>query len=125
MLKNIKFCVADDNCAMACEEMLIGLQVLPHLRVNNKMLLEASIHTVDGTDCSLTDMSPSKIGKRGRLMTARLNRKCNEEKRPAAVRPRVDYHTVRQKDEPLPDPSLLDPIDVDQHEEIRKAVEDS
>ena len=123
-LKNIRFLVADDDGAMTCEDLLIGLPVLRHLRVDTKTLLEANISNLDGTDCSLHGKPPTNMGKLGRLMTARLNRQRNDDKRPAADRPKVNYHAAHTEEDPFPDPSLLDPIDEDQHDDIRKAVAD-
>ena len=71
-----------------------------------------------------TAASTANMGKLGRLMTARLNRQINDDTRPAADRPKVNFHAARTKEDPFPDPSLLDPIDEDQHDDIRKAVED-
>jgi len=126
-LKNITFLVADDDDAMVCEDLLIGLPVLKHLRVDTKTLLEENITALDGTDCGLIDAPRGPMGKLGRLMTARLNGQGNAvgtASRVAATdRPKVHYHQARHAEDPFPDPSLLDPIDNDQHDDIRKAVE--
>ena len=122
-LKNIKFLVADDDDALACEDLLIGLPVLKHLRVDTKTLLEDNIKTLDGTDCSLTDQVRDKTGKLGRLMSARFNGQDNFNEPPPSNRPKVNYNTARNEEDPFPDPSLLDPIDADQHEDICKAVD--
>lgn len=123
-LKNIRYLVPDDDNAMVCEDVLIGLPVLKHLRVDTKTLLEDNIKNLDGTDCSLTDHPKMQMGKLGRLMTARLNRQYDGESPPTATRPKVNYVTARTEEHPFPDPSLLDPIDTDQHDDICKAIED-
>lgn len=107
-LKNTKFFVADENCAMVCEDLLIGLPVWRYLRLDTQTLLEAGIQTLEGTDCSLSEVPP-KMGKLGRLMTVCLNRQCDEDSRPEANRPTVKYHKACLEEDPLPDPSLLDP----------------
>lgn len=61
-------------------------------------------------------------------MFARLNRVDNEQvdppTNPDPTRPKVNYNTARTEEDPLHDPSLLDPIDMDQHEDIKAAVRD-
>ena len=109
---------------MTCEDLLIGLPVLRHLRVDTETLLEANIKSLDGTHCSLDGKPPTNMGKIGRLMTARLNRQSNDDTIPAADRPKVSFHAVRIEEDPFPDPSLLEPIDEYQQDDIRKSVED-
>ena len=122
-LKNISFLVADDSTT--CEDMLIGLPVLQHLRVDTRTLLEDKISSLDGTDCCLEDDGDMKPGKLGRIMAARVNRlqeKSSNQANPMADRPRVDYNHARNEPDPFPDPSLLDPIDKNQHDDITAAV---
>ena len=50
-LRNITYLVADDE--IACEDLLIGLSVLRHLKVDTKTLLETNRASLDGTDSPL------------------------------------------------------------------------
>lgn len=124
-LKNIRYLVADD--ALTCKDLLIGLPVLRHLRIDTRTLLENNIANLDGTNCSLADSRSTTKGNLGRLMTAMLNRQVdrNVSKSSNAPpnRPRVHYNSARNEEEPFPDPSLLDPVDADQHEEIKSVAE--
>ena len=94
-LRKVNYIIADDDSAIKCEGLLIGLPVLQHLRVDKKTQLEAKIHSLDGTDCSLLNQEPSNIGKLGRLMTERLNRQREDETRPADDLTRVNYQKAR------------------------------
>lgn len=123
-LKIITFLVADDDGVMVCEDLLFGLPVLRLLRVDTKTPLEANIHSLDGAECSLPDQQPTNMSKLGRLMTVRLSRQCDDDKRPAADRPRISYHQACAEEDPFPGPSLPDPMGVDQHADICKAVKD-
>ena len=62
-----------------------------------------------------------------RLMMARLNGYQNHKSihrvRVTADRPRVDFHDARTEEDLFVDPSLLDPLDNEQHQEIREPVE--
>ena len=125
-LKNLRFLIPDD--AVASEDMLIGRPVLRHLRVDTKTLLEERVSSLDGTDCSPDLLPKANGGHVSRLMLARLNRVNNDEvdTPPTAdpTRPKVNYFSARAEEDPLPDPSLLDPIDEEQHEDIKTAVDD-
>lgn len=126
-LKNIRFLIADD--AMTCEDLLIGIAVLEHLRVDTKTLLEDRIESLDGTDCS-PDLLQRKTtgGQVSRIMLARLNRVGNDQMDapnptvPDPTRPKVNYYRARTEGDPFPDPSLLDPVDMEQHEAITTAL---
>lgn len=113
--------IADDE--LACEELLIGLPVQPYLQVDTRSLLENSISSLDGKDCSQIQSIEDNGGCVLRLMIARLNRVSSQEKDTEfelqANPPRVDYNRTRQEPEPFPDPSLLDPIDRDQGKEVQ------
>lgn len=123
-LKNIRYLVADDS--LTCEDILIGLPVLRHLRVDTRTLLEDNYTSLHGTDCALNDSETQKTGKLGRIMSARLNQIQETDKEPSEkidpARPKVNYHKARTEEDPFPDPSLLDLIDKDQHDEIKAAV---
>lgn len=132
-LCNISFLVADDD--LACEDLLIGLPVLQHLRIDSKTLLENNRATLDGTDCAeVGNPTATHIGRVGHFMVARTMRvKGNSYKhgieygqrsaQPSRDRPRVHYDEARSAPDPFPDPSLLDPLDDAQHDDIRAAVE--
>ena len=62
-------------------------------------------------------------------MVGRLNRLKNDQMDmttgpPNPSRPKVNYFSARAEEDPMPDPSLLDPVDEDQHEDIKTAVAD-
>jgi len=95
--------------------------------VDTRTLLENNRAVLDGSDCSDIG-NPTALrrgGKISRMMIARLNRiqeaesPSEESHRLLADRPRVNYHTARSEEDPFPDPSLLDPVDTEQHAEIR------
>lgn len=53
-------------------------------------------------------------------MSARLNRHVDEDSETVGPnRLNIKYYAARQKEDPFPDASLLDPIDEDQHDEIK------
>lgn len=54
-LLNIE-CLAPDE-ALTCEDMIIGLPVLHHLKVDSKTLLEQNRGALDGTDCSAVNVA--------------------------------------------------------------------
>ena len=64
-----------------------------------------------------------------RLMIARLNRIrkegffSNSDNNLSSDGPRLNFNTVRTEEDPFPRPSLLDPLDTDQHGETRIAVD--
>lgn len=126
-LINITYLVADGD--LAVQDLLIGLPVLKHLGVDTKLLLEVRRALLDGPYCSTTRAvgNGTHGGQVSRLMIARLNRVLN--KSVEAVmnasndRPHVGYYKARDRQDSFPDPSLLDPIDHDQHEEIESATE--
>lgn len=127
-LSNVTFLVADGD--LPCEDLLVGLPVLRHLQVDTRTLLEDRVSVLDGTDCSHIE-NPTTLSQGGSvsgMMIARLTR--IQEKKQFIVtdlpsnRPRINYNTARTEEDPFPDASLLDPIDEDQHEEIRQAVSD-
>ena len=122
---NITFLVADDG--LTDEDLLIGLPVLEHLKLDTRTMLERNCRDLDGMDCSQvgnpTRTSPG--GSVSRLMIARLNgyqsHKSIHRVRVPADRPRVNYHTARTEEDHFVDPFLLDPLEIDQHQEIREA----
>lgn len=117
-LKNICFVVADD--AVACKDLLISRPVLLNLHVDTRTTLEDRLVTLDGTERSPDLLPPTKGGRVSPIMVTRLNRVDNDQvKSPPAVdpdRPTVNYYRTRAEKDPLPNPSLLDPIDAEQHE---------
>lgn len=123
-LANVSFLVADDE--LACEELIIGLPVLRHLQVDTRTLLENNRSVLDGSDCSHVGnpTTRSRGGIVSRMMFARMNRVVPEHTANEIAgqrkedRPRVNFYTARTEEDPFPDPSLLDPIDSDQHGEI-------
>lgn len=132
-LTNLKFFVADDE--LAAEEILIGLPVLRHLGVDTKTMLERDRERLDGADCSALKSSKNG-GSVSRLMIARHNRIVNtpkEDEIPGEQglsgskledrRPRVDYFESKEEEDPFPDESLLDPIDVAQQDEVMKEIQ--
>lgn len=125
-LKNIGFLVADDEKALHCEELLMGLSVLRHLRVDTKTSLERNIKSLNGTYCSFLDTGFIKTGELGRITRARLHLQLGEtinaSREPDLPLPKVNYNTSRTEEDPFPDSSLLDQIDSEQHEEIKQAV---
>lgn len=57
-------------------------------------------------------------------MVARINRIENDDVEPINPnRPKRNYYHASNKTGPFTDPSLLDPIYVDQHEDIREALD--
>ena len=123
-LVNVTYLVADDT--LNCEDLLIGRPVLLHLQVDSRTLLENNRSLLDGTDCSQVG-NPTASDQRGlinRIMVARINRISNDDVEPLrSDRAKVNHFRSRNETVPFPDPSLLDPIDVDQHGEIRHALE--
>lgn len=122
-LCNISFLVAEDD--LACEDMLIGLPVLQHLKVDTKTLLENNRATLDGVDCSKVGQSEkgSTSDHADRLVTRMEALSRNEASEVDQHRERVNYYQTRQSEDPFPDPSLLDPIDSEQHAHINQSIE--
>ena len=121
-LANVTYLVADDD--LACEDILIGLPVLRHLQVDTRTLLETNRSALDGIDCSDVG-NPSldeRSGRVSRLMICRLNRVRNNYPSSQGDRPHVHYRAARTEDDPFPDPSLLDPVDSTQHDEVLEAI---
>lgn len=70
---NIEYFVGDAE--LAVEDLPSGLQVLRHLRVDTKTLLEGLRDSVDGSDSTkaMAVSISNNTGRLGRLMNARLN----------------------------------------------------
>lgn len=121
-LVGVTFVVADDD--LACEDMHIGHPVLHHLQVEPKTLLEHNRAVLDGTDCSSVrnNVLNDQGGRVSRIMIACLNRVLGDgseaSDQPSLGRSRVKYYQARSEADPFPDPSLLDPVDNEQEEEI-------
>lgn len=62
------------------------------------------------------------------MMFARMNRaetgmsETEADDQLSATRPRVNYYSARLGKDPFPDPSLLDPVDADQHEDVKTEI---
>lgn len=98
-LVNITFLVADDD--LPCEDLLIGLPVLQHLKIDTRTLLENNRAELGGADCTL-GMDPlvnMTGGYVSRLMVARLNHLPNREHLhlPDPLRPRANYYRIGRK----------------------------
>lgn len=106
--QKMKFLVAEDNGAMSSSA---------------KSLIQDNIKIIDGTDCNLDAVPRSKMSKPRRPMTDSLNIQREDFPEPPHSRPKVHYDDVRTQEDPFPDPSLLDPIDLDQQDGILTAVD--
>lgn len=137
-LANVALFVADAD--LACEPLSIGLPVLQQLEVNTRTMLEKNQAVLDGDDWfHIGNMTTEDQGGTvSRMMIARLNSIGTAEDaddngtKHQTDWPRVNYQTARTEEDPFPDPSLLDPIGSDQHNDIRtyeasmkKSAEDS
>ena len=73
-LKHVTFLVLDDD--LANEDLLIGLPVLEHVKVDTRTLLEQNRAQFDGSDCSQVGnlTIDSSRGAVSRIMIARMNR---------------------------------------------------
>lgn len=71
-LLNVTFLFTNDE--MACEDLLVGLPVLPHLGIDSRTLLEHNWHNLNETDCAYINTHPrhDTAGYLSRLMIARL-----------------------------------------------------
>ena len=59
-------------------------------------------------------------------MIARMNREQDiDQPDNHPKRERVNYYTAREEEDPFPDPSLIDPLDSDQAEDITKGIEEA
>lgn len=80
------------------------------------------------TGCSLDGSETVKTGKLGRVMTVWARSVSSNDLDSAArasnKRPKGNYCPARTEEDPFPNLSLLDPIEKDQHEGIRTAVEE-
>ena len=129
-LVNVTYLVADGE--LTCEDLLIGLPVLQHLHVDTRTLLENNRAELDGSDCSNIGhrTMENRHGTVSRMMIARLNRtrevnsaSSTENGEPSPERPRVNYYSARNEEDPLPDPSLIGLVDSDEQTDIEKALE--
>lgn len=127
-LLNVRYLVAESN--LTAEDVLIGLPVLRHFGVDTKTLLEERRDLLDGSDCS--NVEAGKGGTVSRLMVARLHcvpneavsEDCSKEGDPTYSRDSsVDYYRVREEEDPFPDPSVLDPLDIDQEDAIESGID--
>lgn len=97
-LANITFFVAGDE--LVCEDLIIGLPVLQHLRVDTRTLLENNRPVLDDADCSAVG-NPTAINRGGvvsRMMTARKIRETESvtsSKSLPGGRPRANFFFPR------------------------------
>ena len=122
-LANVSIFVAGE--AVACEDLLVGVPVFQGLQVGPRTL-EGNRAILDGFNCSHvgSPMIGDRVGTVSLMMIARLNGVRDDTDTSYIVtqpadRPRVNFNTARTE----PDPSLLDPIDSEQHIDIRTEVE--
>lgn len=115
-LLNLSYLVADDD--LASESLLIGRPILAHLQVDTRTLLEQNRAVLNGADCSSigNPTAPTRGGFVSRIMLARINRIVDH--------PRANYYMAQTEEDPFPDPSLLDPLDSEQHDDVLGAVHD-
>lgn len=125
---SVRFLVSDAD--LAVEDTLLGLPVLGNLGIDTKTLLEERRDLLHGPDCSSVKFCSSSEngGRVSWLMIARLNRMSNDlvssTKADHYLRGNaVDYYQVRGEKDPFPDPSVLDPLDLDQTENIRAGIQ--
>lgn len=86
VLLNVSFFVADDD--LSCEELLIGLPVLRHLRIDNKTVMKTNPSKLDGTDCAKVGNQTSEgLDAVGRLFIAR-----NRHVKGTKYNHGIDYH---------------------------------
>lgn len=125
-LINIPFLLVD--YAVSCEDFLISQPVLRHLCVYRRTLLQDRVRTLNGTACSPDLVGTTTSGRVSRLMLARLNSVDNDQvylpTDPDITRSKVNYYTAPAEEDLLPDSSLLDPVDMDHHEDIKAAIRD-
>lgn len=103
-----------------------GYRVLEHLRADTHTLLNSNRFALNEADCSAVEnpTDESNGGCVSLLLIARLNGETSTQTSlPTCESPCVNYHTARHDENPLPDSALLDPVDIDQHEDIRNAVD--
>lgn len=128
MIQNIRFLVKDD--AVACEDLLISRLVLLHLCLDTRTLLADRVVNLNGTECRPEGLHQQKGGHVSRLMLACIKNIGNDqqvkaEKSPInPVHPKAIYFRAPPEKGILPDPSLLDSVDSEQHGNINKAVQD-
>lgn len=113
LLANVSYLVT--NAELAVEDLLLGLPVLQHLRVDTKLLSEERRDLLDGTDCSHIESSSTRGGQVSRRMIARLNGLSIENTTYVSLSndglQRVNYFQVNTKQDPCQDSSLPDPPD--------------
>lgn len=103
------------------EQLIIGLPVLQHVKVDTRTVFEENLSQLSEPDCTTEqNEDPAKIVYVDRLMLWRLNR---TEKTPEA-QPLVDFKQACKEEDPFPDTSLLDPLDSDHTEKIITAVQE-
>lgn len=112
-LNNMSFLVVDDD--LSCGDVLAGYQVLHHLAIDSRTLLEQNRSMLDGTYCTSVEhyTAMKASGSLGRLMVACMQQvigseMINEEELSLDQnRPRANYFGNQINDDPFPDPNLI------------------
>lgn len=127
-LINATFLVADVD--ISAEKLLIDLSVLQNLRVDKSIVLEQRRDVLDGSDCSFIG-NASVVDGGGYVICQSIGDSPNEPNQSRKKKSaedmelscsRVEYLDVRIEKDPFPDASLLEAIDIDQHNEVPVAI---
>lgn len=96
---------------------------MQHLKVDTRTILENKCLALDGTDCSHIGF-PSSLMQQGTVSRTMLGSvQLANDPCPADARPRANYYRQRHESDLFLDPSLLDPIDLDQHNDIQSSID--
>ena len=124
-LLNVKFLVADGD--LATGDLIIGLPVLRHLKVDTRTLLERNRKSLDGTDCAVVEGithsdAPVQIGQISQAppySSDKKSRSANEH------RPTANYFENRSAADEFPNPYLMDSITAESNRDaVLTAIED-
>lgn len=126
-MANVPFLVAYAD--LAAKKLLVALPIFQHLGVDTKTLLGEKHDVLDGIDCSsvLNISTVSRGGYACRLMVSRLNNLTSSDsidKSDSDHQLRVNYYDFQKEEGPFPDPTLLDPVDIDQHQDVLDEFKD-
>ena len=139
-LRDVHFLVADDD--LAEEDLLVGRPVLSHMGIDSTTMLVRHREELDGLSCAdVRNVVTTRTGKIGRLLLARIHHvkgACQEEKKNQPTkknfnklnqsgdrkknRQTSNYFTNRNEIDPFPHPSLIDPNDLDQEDDIKTGI---
>lgn len=105
-LLNVTFLDPDGD--LSTGDLIIGLPVLRHLRVDTRTLLERIRATLDGTDCGEVQGITDDRHKQqvGRLVNVTYEKGARTP-RNFSNRPHSNYYTSRVDEDEFPDPSRL------------------